>query len=178
MIKNVDLARKLSKMLISSLPKEKKTLLAVSDFLGLLSELYRKEKSFRDFMINPLVPSDAKLSYLKAIRERLNILKEIDTILSYIIELNAFPLISEIKRLYDHEVEKTLRFSKAFLILAKKTDGSVLERIREVIGKLLGRELEFEVTEDASLIGGFVVKTYGFLLDASVKKSLQDVLRS
>lgn len=178
MIKNVDLARKLSKMLISALPKEKKTLLEVSDFLSLLSELYRKEKSFRDFMINPLVPSDAKLSYLKAIRERLNILKEIDTILSYIIELNAFPLISEIKRLYDHEVEKTLKFSKAFLILAKETDGTVLERIREVTGKLLGRELEFEVTEDASLIGGFVLKTYGFLLDASVRKSLQDVLRS
>ena len=178
MIRSADLARKLSRMLINSLPKEKQVMMKVSDFLGMLSELYRRERSFRDFVLNPLVPLDAKLSYLKALREKFGITKEVDDTLSYLLELNALPLISEIKRFYDYEVEKTLRFSKALLMLAKKTDGAVIEKIKNVVSKVLGRDLEFEVIEDASLIGGFVIKTYGFVIDTSVKKTLLNVMRS
>ncbi|MGC8852721.1 MAG: F0F1 ATP synthase subunit delta, partial [Hydrogenobacter sp.] len=61
---------------------------------------------------------------------------------------------------------------------AQKIDESQLKRIREAVSKMLGRDLEFEVIEDKSLIGGFVVKTYGFVLDASIKKNLQEILRS
>lgn len=178
MINSIELSRKISRMLISSLPKDRHSMMLISDFLGFLSELYRKERTFKDFMLNPLIPVSAKLSYLNALRERFGIPKELEQVLSYIVQLSAFPFISQIKHFFDHEVEKTLRFSKAFLILAQKTDESQLKRIRDAVSKLLNRDLEFEVIEDKDLIGGFVVKTYGFVLDASIKKNLQEILRS
>ncbi|SNZ15849.1 F0F1 ATP synthase subunit delta [Hydrogenobacter hydrogenophilus] len=178
MINKTELSRKISRTLISSLPKDRQSMVSVSDFLGFLSELYRKERTFKDFMLNPLIPVSAKLSYLNALREKFGLPKELEQALSYIVQLSAFPFISQIKHFFDHEVEKTLRFSKAFLILAQKTDESQLKRIRDVVSKMLSRDLEFEVIEDKSLIGGFVVKTYGFVLDASIKKNLQEILRS
>lgn len=178
MISSTELSRKISRMLISSLPKDRHSMMLMSDFLGFLSELYRKERTFKDFMLNPLIPMSAKISYLNALLERFGIPNQVRQAFSYIVQLSAFPLISQIKHFFDHEVEKTLRFSKAFLILAQKTDESQLKRIRDAVGKLLNRDLEFEVMEDKNLIGGFVVKTYGFVLDASIKKHLQEMLRS
>lgn len=58
---NKELARKLAKKIISSVPKNKESLSAVSDFLGLLGVLYRKEPKFRDFVLSPFVPNEQKI---------------------------------------------------------------------------------------------------------------------
>ncbi len=177
MQKNVDLARKLAKKLISSLPKEKKTMVQASDFLDLLSKLYRREKEFRDFMLNPLIPVDKKKAYMENLRGKFGLTKDIDKVMHLLVEVGAFPMIEEIKRLYDREMENLLKLAKAYLFLAKDADMVQVERIKNVLSKLVGRDLEFEVREDPSLIGGFVVKTASFVLDTSVKRNLEKVLR-
>ncbi|MGC8853065.1 MAG: F0F1 ATP synthase subunit delta, partial [Hydrogenobacter sp.] len=83
MINKTELSRKISRMLISSLPKDRQSMVSVSDFLGFLADLYRKERTFKDFMLNPLIPVSAKLSYLNALREKFGLPKELDQALSY-----------------------------------------------------------------------------------------------
>ncbi|MFN3813048.1 MAG: ATP synthase F1 subunit delta [Aquificaceae bacterium] len=177
MQKNVDLARKVAKKLINSLPKDKRTMIQTSDFLDFLSKFYRREKGFRDFMLNPLIPADRKKAYLENLREKFGLIKDMDRIMYSLVEMGAFPLIEEIKRSYDREMENVLRLAKAHLTLAKDAGMAQVEKIKNVLSKLVGRELEFEVREDPSLIGGFVVRTASFVLDTSVKRNLEKVLR-
>jgi F-type H+-transporting ATPase subunit delta len=170
---NKELSKKLAKSLLGKLPKERSVLVQAGEFLGFVYNLYRKERLFRDFMLNPQVPNEKKVEYLAELSSKFSLPSEVKEFINYFVELNAMPMLGEIKRLYDHEVEKFLRLSKAFILTAKKLDEKTLESIKSKVKQILNRELEFEVQEDPSLIGGFVVKTSGFVLDASVKRALE-----
>ncbi|WP_448584615.1 ATP synthase F1 subunit delta [Thermocrinis sp.] len=170
---NKELAKKLAKLLINKIPKDKTLLVQGSSFLGFVYDLYRKEKLFRDFVLNPKVPNEKKVAYLTELSKKFSMPSEVGEFINHLVELNAISMLGEIKRLYDYEVEKFLKVSKAFLIVAKKVDEDTLQSVKTKIKQLLNRELEFEVLEDPSLIGGFVVKTSGMVIDASVKRVLE-----
>ncbi|MDW8066663.1 MAG: ATP synthase F1 subunit delta [Aquificaceae bacterium] len=172
-----DIARKVAKLLLAKTPKEKEKLTKVSEFLQLLYKLYRSEREFRGFILNPTIPKENKLGFLKGLRERFELDASIDEVIDYILEISAVPFINEIKRVYDYEVEKLLRVSKALLVLARRVDDAELERIKTAIRKFTGRDYDFEVVQDPSLIGGFLVKTSSFVVDASVKRELEGLLR-
>ncbi|MEZ0337362.1 MAG: F0F1 ATP synthase subunit delta [Aquificaceae bacterium] len=173
-----ELIRKLAKLFLEAVPKERERLTALSDLLGLIYSLYRREKDFRGFMLNPTIDNSVKLGFLKTLRERLKLGEEVDRVLSYVIELNAVPLLGEVKRVYEHEVEKLLRVSKALLVLARSVSDEELEKIKSAIKRLTGRDYEFEVIEDPSLIGGFLLKTSSLVIDASIRRSLEVLTRS
>ncbi len=170
---NGELSRKLAKFLLNKLPKDRSVLVKTGEFLGFVHNLYRRERLLRDFMLNPQVANEKKVEYLTSLSQKFSLPSEIKDFISYLVELNAVPMLGEVKRLYDYEVEKFLRLSKAFILTARKLDDQTLESIKSKVKEILNRELEFEVKEDPSLIGGFVVKTTGFVLDASVRRALE-----
>lgn len=172
-----EIVRKIAKSLLQRSSKEKEELDQISQLLQILYQLYKTEKEFRGFVLNPNIPKEKKLGFLKALREKLGIGEKIDEILDYIIEINAIPFLGEIKRVYEYEVDKMLKLSKALLVLARKVDEAQLERIKKVIKDFTGRDYQFEIVEDPDLIGGFLLKTSSFVLDASVKRSLETLIR-
>ena len=62
-------------------------------------------------------------------------------------------------------------------MLARRVDESHLEKIKKAIKDFTGRDYDFEIVEDPELIGGFLLKTSSLVLDASVKRSLETLLR-
>ncbi|MFN4013327.1 MAG: ATP synthase F1 subunit delta [Aquificaceae bacterium] len=172
-----EIVRKIAKALLERSSKEREELMKISQLLQLLHRLYKEERGFRGFILNPNIPKDKKLEFVKGLRERLSISNKVDEVLDYMLEINAMPFVKEIKRVYEHEVEKFLRISKALLVLARKVDESQIERIKKVIKEYTGKDYDFEVVEDPSLIGGFLLKTSSLVLDASVKRSLESMLR-
>ncbi|MFN3598721.1 MAG: ATP synthase F1 subunit delta [Aquificaceae bacterium] len=172
-----EVVRKIAKALLERSSKEKQELIKISQLLQLLHRLYKEEKDFRGFILNPNIPKEKKLEFIKSLRERFSIGSKLDEVFDYIIEINAIPFVNEMKRVYDHEVEKFLKISKALLVLARKVDEGQVERIKKVIKEYTGKDYDFEVVEDPSLIGGFLLKTSSFVLDASVKRNLESLLR-
>ncbi len=172
-----EVVRKIAKLLLERSKKEKQELMKVSQLLELVYKLYKSERDFRGFMLNPTVPREKKLGFLLSLREGLGIDQKLDEVLGYILDINAIPFLGEVKRVYDHEVEKLLRLSKALLVLARRVEDQELERIKKVIRDYTGRDYEFEVVEDPELIGGFLLKTSSFVLDASVRRGLEGILR-
>ena len=177
MNKKKDLARKIVRILVRKIPKDKNTLISVGEFLGTLALLYRKNTEIRNFLITPFIEKAKKLEALKRLGERFNLPKEALDVLEYVIDLNAFGLLNEIKRFYDHEVEKLMKASKGYLTLAHELEEDQIKEITQTLERVLGREMEVEVSYDKSLVGGFVFKTSGFVVDASVRRQLRDLLK-
>ncbi len=173
-----ELVRKIAKALLERSGKEREELLKISHLLELIHKLYKSERDFRGFVLNPNIPKEKKLEFIRELRRRFGVGDKVDEVFDYMLEINAIPFVGEVKRVYDHEVEKLLRLSKALLVLARKVDEVHLERIKKVIKDFTGRDYDFEIMEDPELIGGFVLKTSSFVLDASVKRSLEAILRS
>ncbi|MFN7065864.1 MAG: ATP synthase F1 subunit delta, partial [Aquificaceae bacterium] len=172
-----ELVRKIAKVLLEKSSKEREELLKVSQMLELLHRLYRGERDFRGFVLNPNIPKEKKLEFFKGLRERIGIGDRIDEVLDYMLEVGTIPFIGEIKRVYEHEVEKFLKVSKALLVLAKRVDERQIERIKRTIKEYTGRDYDFEIQEDPELIGGFLLRTSSLVLDASIRRSLEVLLR-
>lgn len=172
---NKDLARKLAKKIISEVPKDKESLYKISEFLGLLGNLYKENPEFRDFVLSPFVPSDKKKAYIKSLIQKGNIPNQIELFVDEIIDLNLLKIILEIKRLFDYEAEKILSIYKGRLVLAKKLPEDLINDIINKLEKALNRKIEpvIEIKED--IIGGFMLKTSGLVVDASIRTALQNL---
>ena len=177
MLKRKELAKKAVRLIVKKIPKEKDTILNVNAFLGALAHAYRKDKTLRNFFLSPQIDKDKKIKALEALSKKYKTPQEVLEVLEYLIDINAMALIPEIKRLYEIELEKLMRMLRGELILPKKLDKRTLERIRKSINKLLNREIEIEIKEDPSIIGGFVFKTQAYVLDISVKTQLEKLAR-
>lgn len=172
-----EIVRKIAKVLLEKCKKEKEELIKVSQLLELIYKLYKSEREFRGFILNPNIPKEKKFTFLKSLRKRFDIEDKVDEVFDYVLEINAIPFLGEVKRVYDYEVEKLLKLSRALLVLARKVDDDHIEKIKKAIKDFTGRDYEFEVIEDPTLIGGFLLKTSSFVLDASVKRSLETLLK-
>ncbi len=177
MRKNVELARKITRLMINKLPKDKDTLINVQNFLNIIADLYKRDKDFRNFMVNPSIPVDKKLKVIENLMEKMNIPKELNSSFEYIISINAVSILPEIRRFFEHEVEKLMKLSKGKLIVSQKVDKRLVGKISKILESKLGRKVELDIEENPEIIGGFVLKTHGFIIDASVKRELEKIIK-
>ncbi len=166
-----ELARKAVRLLLRRVPKKKDSLIATGEFVALLADLYRRSKEVRNFLVSPFVERKAKLAFLSSLAKKLKVPSEAMEVFEYLLDINGFSLLSDIRRIYDHEIEKLMKTTKGTLYLA--TDlGRDTKKIVSAIEKAVGLELEVDVKVDESLIGGFLFKTHGMVIDASVRRQL------
>ncbi len=177
MLKRKELARKAVRLIVKKVPKKKETVLKVANFLNDLSVMYKTDKLIRNFFLSPQIKREEKIKTIDELGKKYNVPKEVLEVLHYLIDINAMALIPEIRRLYELELEKIMKMLKGELILARKLDKRTLEKIRKAINRMLNREIEIEIKEDPSLIGGFIFKTQAFVLDTSVKSQLEKLAR-
>ncbi len=178
MLRRKELARKAVRLIVRKLPKKKETILKTGEFLNTLALLYKQDKLTRNFFLSPQVDREAKVRALTALAEKYKVPKEVLEVIVYLVDVNAMSLIPEVKRLYDVELEKLMKMLKGELILPMKLDKKTVDKIRSSIKRFLKRDIELEVKEDPSLIGGFIFKTQAFVLDTSVKTQLERLVRS
>ncbi|MFN3976985.1 MAG: F0F1 ATP synthase subunit delta, partial [Aquificaceae bacterium] len=76
-----EIVRKIAKALLERSSKEREELIKISQLLQLLHRLYKEERDFRGFILNPNIPKDKKLEIVKGLRERLSISNKVDEVL-------------------------------------------------------------------------------------------------
>ena len=176
MQRNKELARKLARLIVRKVSADRASLVSSGELIYFLAQMYMKSRDFRNFIISPFVSKESKLSFLKALSQKAGAPQDIVDILGYLIDINGFSLLPEIKRLYEHEVEKIMRMSRGKLYLASELDSNYVQEIIDKLRKVLNREFEVEVEYDDKIIGGFVFRTPSFVIDASVKRQLESLL--
>ncbi len=176
MTKGKDTARKLVRLILRRVPSEKNKLIATGEVIGFLAYLYRKSRDVRNFFLSPFVPHEAKENFLREILSKFGAPEGVLEVLRYMIETHSMSLLPDMKKAYDHEVERIMRMSKGHLYIAKDVGKEEIEKIKATIQKILGRDLDIDVAYDPDLIGGFLFKTSGFVVDTSVKRHLERLL--
>ncbi|NLO45503.1 MAG: hypothetical protein GX107_03255 [Clostridiales bacterium] len=67
--------------------------------------------------------------------------------------------------------------SKALLKIAGSFSSDDIDKITKGFEKLLGRQIDFEIVEDSSLIGGFAAYINGKVYDSTVALQLKNIRR-
>ncbi len=176
MKRNIELARKITRLITGKLPKDKDAFINAQSFFNLISSLYKKNKEFRNFMVNPSIPADRKVAFMEALINKSGLPKDIKGIFEYIISINAFSVIPDVSRMLEHETEKIMKLSHGKLIIGHKVDKKTISKLSKIVEEKIGRKIDLEVEENPDIIGGFILKTHGFIIDASVKRQLEKLI--
>ncbi len=166
-------SRKVARALLKRV-LEKEERLRLLELLDLLEGLYKRSKEFRNFFLNPRVEVKVKEKFIGELLKRLNLKGELLEVFSYVIEANLLPFINSIKRSYLLELKRQQRISKAKIYLPKR-DELLVKEIVNRLRQILKRDIEYEVVEKPELIGGFLVETDSYQIDASVKGILEGI---
>jgi F-type H+-transporting ATPase subunit delta len=177
MIKGSVLAKRVTKVLLNRLQGNTEELIKFLDFLKFINELYKKNQTFKDLVLNDEVPLEEKKKVFEILVESFGLTnKELALeLLEYLTKHHAFRYLPLIIRSYQYELENVLKAAKAEIVSADTLDEEIKNRLIEVLKEKLGRTIEAEFRVDPSLIGGFVVKTTSVVVDASVKNLLREL---
>ncbi len=177
MSRGSNLAKRVVKVLLNRLAGKTEEQIRFLELLKTLDELYKKNKAFKDIVLNEQLSLSEKAAIVKEFVEGLDIEDKglAEELLLFLIKHHAFKYLSLIIRAYQYELENVLGTAKAEVISASELPEELKKKLVETLEGKLNKKLEVEFKTDPDLIGGFVVKTTSFVVDASVKDLLREL---
>ena len=146
---------------------------AVADDLKRLAATVAESDTLQRVMNNPTIDSVSKGSAFKSLANKAGV----DTLTASFIDTLArqqriavLPQIAEqfAEALAEHKGEIT-----AEIITAKKLPDSQIKQLEAALGKTTGKKVHVRLKQDASLIGGVIIKLGSVMLDHSVAGKLE-----
>ncbi len=164
--------KRVVKVLLNKLPKEEEVLIKASDDLNLIQTLFRKNKDFRNFLLNPGISFEDKKKVLDNLSKEAQLNETVKEAVEYVVKQNKANVLKYIADEFRFEIEKFFATVKGEIITAFPIDEETVNQIKETIEKKLGKKVEFETKQDPSIIGGMIVKAGSYVLDSSIKTQL------
>ena len=177
MLKGTALAKRAVKVLLNKLQGKTEEQIRFLEFLQTLNEVYKKNKTFRDLVLNEQIPLEEKEKVFDELVQRLELEdKELaKEFLIFLTKHHGFKYLSLIIRAYQYELENVLGTVKAEVITASELPEELKQQLVQTLEGKLNRKVEATFSVDPEIIGGFVVKTTSFEVDASVRDLLREL---
>lgn len=161
---------------IFEIAEEKNQVKEIYEMLNSAMVLYRTDKEFKNFILNPLIDNEQKKSVLNEIfgkdsAENLNILL-------YILDKRRMNCIKYIVAEY---LKIYYRKNKILDVRATFTKELTDEQKKKLIDKLsqkTGKEINLEIKIDKNILGGGIIKIGDKIIDGSIRRELDNWKKS
>ncbi|MBW1680059.1 MAG: ATP synthase F1 subunit delta [Deltaproteobacteria bacterium] len=98
--------------------------------------------------------------------------------LRLLLEKNRIGAIAEIADYYEKLTDEIANIARAEIITARPIKEDTLGRVKQALTGLTSQDVKVQIREDASLIGGIIVKIGDLVLDGSVRAQLEGLKES
>ena len=142
------------------------------------SGLLIKEKELERAIANPLYDTVSRRKVLEKTLAKLNLSTVITSFLLLLFEKGRIGFLNDINAYYQKLADELKGLARAELISATELSTESVEKIRESLSKMTGKEIMLNITQDPSLIGGVVTKIGDLVLDGSIKTQLSNMKES
>jgi len=139
---------------------------AIANLLGESPELRRVWE-------NPAVPAEQKRRVLDVIAERDELPKQVRNLVAVLIDHRRTHFLEPIIRQLEKELDARLGFVEAQITSARTLEDAEKSEFEAQVGKLTGKKGRAHYGEDASLLGGAMVRVGSTIYDGSVKGQLE-----
>jgi len=127
-------------------------------------------------LANPAVPRDAKKRVLtQLLQESEPLLRHASLVLT---DHGRVNLIADMASAYADLIAAEERILTVEVTTAVALEDAQVDALRERVSAAVGQEAKVVATVDPEIIGGLVLKARGVLLDASVRRRLEDIRRA
>ncbi len=156
------------------LAAERDRLEPVAEGARLLSELFRRDRDSRVFLESPSVDFASKERVFEtALRGR--IADEVLDFLLVVLRRGRQHALGRILEEFEALYKKKIGVVEARTVTAVAVAPEVLEELRRALERALGARVILESAVDEEILGGFIVRFDGMVLDGSLRRDLSEL---
>lgn len=146
-----------------------------ADLKALLTEL-AENRPLLLALANPAIPREAKKRVMRTLLEGSEeLVRNAALVLT---DHGRLPLVADTALAYAELVAAEDRILTVDVTTAVALDDSQVENLRERLSAAVGHDANVLATVDPAIIGGLVLSARGVLLDASVRRRLEEIRRA
>ena len=146
--------------------------------MKVFADLLGGSRELREVLMNPSIPSEQKLSVIDAIAERLSMMREVRNFIAVIMDHQRLGELAKILTAYDAVADAGKSVKEVEVVSARELNEDDRQQLEFEISKLAVSRVRVSYTQDASLLGGAVVKIGSTVYDGSVRAQLEQLKQS
>jgi F-type H+-transporting ATPase subunit delta len=143
--------------------------------LAAFASLIVQNKALQEFLANPIFELKSKKNVIEELLGRTQISGRTANFLRLLVDKQRINFLGEIENAYREFMDKSLKKVRVSVKtpypLTSELEGALKQRVAEMTGK----EVEMTVEDDASLIGGLIVRVGDTMYDGCIKTQLGNI---
>jgi F-type H+-transporting ATPase subunit delta len=139
------------------------------------SETFAGSRELREVLMNPSIQNDQKLKVLDAISGRIGMFPQVRNFLAVIMEHQRLNELDEILTEYHAVSDEQANLAEAEITSAHPLNDQDRAELEAQVGKLAGGRVRTTYHQDATLLGGAVVRIGSTVYDGSIRTQLQQL---
>lgn len=143
--------------------------------LRTIATLLSESGMLRRVWENPAIPADQKRRVLDVIAERDNISKQVRNLIAVLIDHRRMHFFEPIIDQLEKELDARLGFAEAQITSARELADAEKREFETQVQKLTGKKVRATYGQDASLLGGAILRVGSTIYDGSVKGQLERI---
>jgi F-type H+-transporting ATPase subunit delta len=143
--------------------------------LRAIADLLAESPELRRVWENPAVPAEQKRRVLDVISQRDNISKPVRNLVAVLIDHRRSHFLQPIIRQLEKELDSRRGFAEAEIVSTRPLDDAEKREFEAQVEKLTGKKVRAHYEQDATLLGGAVLRLGSTIYDGSVKGQLERI---
>jgi F-type H+-transporting ATPase subunit delta len=143
--------------------------------LRTIAALLSESPELRRVWGNPAIPADQKRRVLDAIATRDGVSKQVRNLVAVLIDHRRVPFLDPVIRQLEKELDARLGFAEADITSARQLGDAEKREFESQVEKLTGKKVRAHYGQDASLLGGAILRIGSTIYDGSVKGQLSRI---
>jgi F-type H+-transporting ATPase subunit delta len=143
--------------------------------LRTIASLLAESADLRRVWENPAIPAEQKRKVLDVIAQRDEISKQVRNLVAVLIDHRRVHFLEPIIRQLEKELDARLGFAEAEITSARALADAEKREFEAQVGKLTGKKVRAHYEQDATLLGGAVLRIGSTIYDGSVKGQLERI---
>ncbi|MFC1798770.1 ATP synthase F1 subunit delta [Thermodesulfobacteriota bacterium] len=176
-MKSLTIARRYAKALLL-IGKEDDQTDTYREELDRAAQLLKREKELEHAVCNPLYRLEDRKKVMALVIEKMDLSPVMSSFLKLLFAKGRIGYLSDINSFYQKLADQLKGIERASLISAVELSSETVDKIRETLAQMTGREIILEKELDPGLIGGVVTKIGDLVLDGSIKTQLLNMRES
>ena len=161
---------------IFEIAEEKNQVKEIYEMLNSAMVLYRTDKEFKNFILNPLIDNEQKKSVLNEIFGKDN--SENLNILLYILDKGRMNCIKYIVAEYLKIYYRKNRILDVKATFTKELTDEQKKKLIDKLSQKTGKEINLEIKIDKNILGGGIIRIGDKIIDGSIRRELDNWKRN
>jgi F-type H+-transporting ATPase subunit delta len=144
----------------------------VKDDLNAFAGAVSSSSDLHEVLLSPAISTEAKQRAVARLAEAMNMDTAVRNFVYLLIDHRRAEMLADIQQAFETELNARLGIADAEVTSARKLSDPERQELTAVLEKRTGKKIQASFREDASLLGGAVVRVGSTIYDGSVRERL------